>query len=305
MAIDRGEDDSSPTAIGRYDIREDEIEAGDRAAEGIDAGEIAACDEPSDPGSGIVDGENRAAYHLQYREVVEAEFLAAARERWNAAKPALEAAWREYACAHPAEADVSSTLDDAAVTKVKEGCDRIAEAEENIVTPAMLRIEAADPERHLVGLEHRRKGQDRIMEKVAHDIQYKGRTAEDAVANLKDPIRYTFQYTDTRYVAGVNADIGRLKAAGFGLVELRNSWSSTDYKGINSRWRSPEDGQLFEVQFHTQLSFEVKQLTHPAYERLRTPSISKADQAELLDFQRRANGYVPVPERAHDILDYP
>jgi hypothetical protein len=303
MAIDRYEDDGSDTAIGPDDLREAEIGAGDRATGSIDLEEIAANEIPAP--DGIVEGENQTAYHLEYREVVEAVLLAAARERWDAAKPTLEAEWHEYALAHPALVDVSPTLDDAAVTKVKKGCDRIAETEENIVTPAMLRIEAADPERHLVGLEHRRKGQDRIMEKVAHDIQYKGRTTEDALANLKDPIRYTFQYNDTQYVAGVNTDIGRLKAAGFGLVELRNSWSSTDYKGINSRWRAPEEGQLFEVQFHTQVSFEVKQLTHPTYERLRTPSIPKAEQAELLDFQRRANSYVPVPERVHDIPGYP
>jgi hypothetical protein len=309
MAIDRYGDDNPSTALAA-----DRAADVDAEAEKFGADEIPAPDgkqdspeasEPPDPGPGLTDGEKRTAYHLEYREVVEAELLAAARERWNAAKPALEAQWHEHARAHPAQVDASPNLDDATIAKVKKGCDRIAETEENIVTPALLRIEAADPERHLVGLEHRRKGQDRIMEKVAHDIKYKGRTAEDALANLKDPIRYTFQYTDTRYMASVNADIERLKAAGFGLVELRNSWSSADYKGINSRWRTPEDGQLFEVQFHTQVSFEVKQLTHPAYERLRTPSIPKAEQAELLDFQRRANSYVPVPERAHDIPDYP
>lgn len=291
MAIDRYEDDNTAADMGP-DIATENTPTDDGS------------DQPSEPGSGIVDGEDRTAYHLRFRELVEAEFLAAARERWNAAKPGLEAQWREYAQAHPAMTDAPPALDDAVMAKVKKGCDRIAETEENIVTPIMLRIEAADPERHLVGLEHCRKGQERIMEKVAHDIQYKGRTTEDALANLKDSIRYTFQYTDAQYEAGVNTDIERLKAAGFDLVELRNSWSSPDYKGINSRWRT-KDGQLFEVQFHTEVSFEVKQLTHPAYERLRTPSVPKAEQVGLLDFQRRANSYIPVPERAHDIPDYP
>lgn len=254
MAIDRYEDDRPATAIGA-DCPAEDIDTEKSTADEIPA--------PPDPGARVIDGEKRTAYHLEYRKVVEAELLAAARERWNAAKPALEAQWHEHARAHPAQVDASANLDDAAITKVKEGCDRIAETEENIVTPALLRIEAADPERHLVGLEHRRKGQDRLMEKVAHDVQYKGRTTEDALANLKDPIRYTFQYTDTRYVAGVNADIGRLKAAGFELVELRNSWGSADYKGINSRWRTPEDGQLFEVQFHTQVSFGVTDSFNP------------------------------------------
>ena len=89
---------------------------------------------------------------------------------------------------------------------------------------------------------------------------------------VKDAIRYTFQYSEEHYTEGVYADVDRLKAAGFELVELRNSWGCEEYKGINSRWRVPENGQLFEVQFHTQISFEAKQLTHPAYERLRNPA---------------------------------
>ena len=44
-----------------------------------------------------------------------------------------------------------------------------------------------------------------------------------------------------------------------------------EYKGINTRWVTQE-GQRFEVQFHTSESFHAKQnVTHDAYERLRNP----------------------------------
>jgi hypothetical protein len=307
MAIDRYEDeaDSPPSATGPGEIRDDEIEVGDRATDGIDAEKITPLDGNED-GSGIIDGENRTAYHLQYREVVEAALLAAAHDRWNAAKPALEAEWREYAHAHPTAGDVSSTLDDTAVAKVKEGCDRIAVAEENIVTPTMLRIEAADPERHLVGLEHRRKGQDRIMEKVARQTEAQADlTPGEALASVKDAIRYTFLYTDEGYGEGVHADVDRLKTAGFELVELRNSWKHEEYKGINSRWLIPGNGQLFEVQFHTQIGFQAKQLSHQAYERLRIPATPMVERDELKDFQRRVSGSVPVPHGAPNYPDYP
>jgi hypothetical protein len=238
--------------------------------------------------------------------VVQAEFLAAARERWNAAKPALEAEWREYARAHPAVADVSATLDDAAITRVKEGCDRIAEAEDSIVTPAMLRIEAADPERHLFGLEHRRKGQDRIMEKVGAALEEQSDlTPEEALVSVKDAIRYTFQYAEERYSGCVHADIDRLKREGYELVDIRNSWASEEYKGVNSRWRVPENGQLFEVQFHTDISFEAKQLTHEAYERVRRTSATSSEQDELVQFQHRVNSYIPYPPRVLDIPNFP
>lgn len=100
------------------------------------------------------------------------------------------------------------------------------------------------------------------------------------------------------YTEGMDADVGRIKAAGFELVELRNSWNGEEYKGINSRWLVPENGQLFEVQFHTQISFEAKQLAHPAYERLRIEATSKAERDELEAFQRRVDAYVPTPRGA-------
>ena len=90
---------------------------------------------------------------------------------------------------------------------------------------------------------------------------------EEAVSLVPDAIRYTFQYDEARYTRGVWADIARLRDQGFELDKLKNSWSDDQYKGINSQWIEPDTGQRFEVQFHTRISFEAKQITH---ERLRT-----------------------------------
>lgn len=294
MGIVRRDDDDTPAAVTNQ---------GDVAESGVDAGDVGSpdvCDEPD-----FASDVNPEIYAAEYRAKVDAVYLDAARERWDAARLGLEAEWLEYARQHPAHPDTSAEIDGEVSAQVERGCKEIHETEEDIVTPAMVRIEAEDPERRLVGLEFRCKGQERIMEKVAHDVQYKGRTPEDALTNLKDAIRYTFQYTEHHYAKGVLADIERLKSAGFELVELRNSWDSAEYKGINSRWRVPEVGQLCEVQFHTQISFEAKQLTHPAYERLRDPSTSKVEQEEIAYFQQRVNGNVSSPDKARDIPNYP
>ena len=118
-------------------------------------------------------------------------------------------------------------------------------------------------------------------------------------------IRYTFQYGEAGYTQGVWADIGRLKDQGFELHRLRNSWSDDQYKGINSQWIEPDTGQRFEVQFHTGISFEAKQLTHGAYERLRTQQADKFEQMVLEAFQKKVTAEVPVPLGATDIPDYP
>lgn len=197
---------------------------------------------------------------------------------------------------------------DAAYRKhaIDEGCTRVREIEENVITPAMRRIESADPSRHLVGLDHRLKSEDRLTQKVeSHlranpDISY-----GDAFAKVKDAVRFTFQYSENRYAEGVLKDCGRLEEAGFKRVDLRNTWSNAEYKGINSRWRTPESGQLFEVQFHTQVSFEVKQETHRAYEKIRDPATPKSERDVLLAYQREVSARIPVPPGAMDISNYP
>ena len=75
--------------------------------------------------------------------------------------------------------------------------------------------------------------------------------------------------------------------------------------GSPATWIDPESGQRFEVQFHTHVSFEAKQLTHGAYERLRTRQPDKFEQMVLEAFQKKVAGDVPVPRGVADIPDYP
>ena len=101
------------------------------------------------------------------------------------------------------------------------------------------------------------------------------------------------------------ADVERIKAEGFELVELRNSWGNEEYKGINSRWRLAENTQLFEVQFHTHASFEGKQETHDAFERLRTLPEDDVEVFALRAHQREVTAKIPVPPGAAEIPNYP
>jgi len=166
-------------------------------------------------------------------------------------------------------------------------------------------IESQDPDRHLVGFEHRLKGHDRIKEKVCAFTNDLNISPDEAVSLVPDAIRYTFQYQEARYTQGVLADITLLKDQGFELDKLKNSWSDDQYKGINSQWIEPDTGQRFEVQFHTRISFEAKQLTHDAYERLRSKQADKFEELVLEAFQKKVTGEVPVPLGAESIPNYP
>ena len=201
--------------------------------------------------------------------------------------------------------DRDRSLEPADNARVEAECDRIAEREEQKITPAMRAIESQDPDRHLIGLEDCRKGRDRIKEKVYDKMEEFDFSPQEAVASVSDTIRYTLQYREAHYTQGVWADIERLNSQGFELHKLRNAWSSEEYKGVNSQWIEPDTGQRFEVQFHTRISFEAKQLTHDAYERLRTQQIDEFEKMVLKAFQRKVSTDVPIPPGAADIPDYP
>ncbi len=165
----------------------------------------------------------------------------------------------------------------------------------------MRTIEAQDPSRPLAGLENRLKERYRIEEKIDHDIQKRGVSAAEAFVIIKDAIRYTYCYSDEGYVDGVRNDCERIRSAGFQYDDSRNWWRHDEYKGINSWWRVPENGQLFEVQFHTVASLEAKEATHIAYERLRTLPPDHAEVRELRELQRRITAKVPIPPGAADL----
>lgn len=185
---------------------------------------------------------------------------------------------------------------------IETGCARVREIEQNEITPAMRRIEAADPTRHLVGFENRLKSEERISEKVESIVSEQPElTYQDAFAMVKDAIRFTLQYPEEKYAEGVRADLSRFEGEGFKLVDLRNTWSSQEYKGINTRWKAAESGQLFEVQFHTQASYQAKQETHSAYEKLRSSGTSRAEQEELHQYQCEISARVRTPPGAIDL----
>lgn len=189
--------------------------------------------------------------------------------------------------------------------RIEAQCGRIVEREREKITPALRETESQDPHRHLIGLERCLKGRDRIKEKVYDNMKALTVSAGEALSIVPDAIRYSFQYEEARYTRGVRADITRLRDQGFKLDKLKNYWSDDQYKGINSHWIEPDTGQRFEVQFHTRISYEAKQITHSSYERIRAGRPDKFEQMVLEAFQEKVAAEVPLPPGAVDITDHP
>jgi hypothetical protein len=320
VGVDRPDDGDIPPD-GRPDHRDDEGGIGVGGGDGRTGG----------TGSTQHETRLRQEYYAELRVAVSAEESVtakqsaareqAAAQKWDGSVKESRWMWTEYQRKWPPverpavnspkdppgswRGEGDKSLPRAVNDRVEAACDRVTEREQEKISPAMRAIESQDPNRHLIGFDHRLKGRDRIKEKVSGMIKESGFAPEQAVSHVPDAIRYTFQYQEARYTQGVLADIARLKDEGYELGKLKNSWSYDQYKGINSQWIEPGTGQRFEVQFHTRISFEAKQLTHGAYERLRTQRADAFEELVLEAFQKKVTAEVPVPSGADGIPDYP
>jgi hypothetical protein len=265
-----------------------------------------------------LDAEERAAEHARYRARVEE--YGAASDAWVRAVPDLHAVWESHVERYPERerSTAQTKLDGSWVAggdrwltpeqnaEASKACADIRDEGEQVILPAIQRVEAADPERHLAGLENLFKGVDRLKEKIADALRARPElTVGQALSIVPDPVRSTLTYSMERYADGVRADVDRFKAEGFELIKLKNLWSNDQYKGINSQWRRPETGLRFEIQFHTLESLGAKELTHKAYERIRIGQASPTERQELEEFQSRVNTLIVTPPGAAAIKDIP
>ncbi len=187
-----------------------------------------------------------------------------------------------------------------------------AEAEASI-TPRLQSIVADTPNARLEGLDARLKTLDSFKGKVARDL-LDGRgpdwlpeslqvkpPATGVASSIADGVRYTVTVPERGYGQGVTAVVRRLQDAGYVPVQWKNTWGGTGYRGINSQWRDPGSGRLFEVQFRTPASYRAKTVTHGLYEQVRLPGTPAAEILRARAEQNALFGQVPIPPGASEI----
>lgn len=177
-----------------------------------------------------------------------------------------------------------------------------AERAEKVITP-QIRTVAAWSGAELVGLNHRLKSEDSLKRKVATKLKYDaGQSVYDALEDINDAVRYTFQWSDDEYTDGTRKAATTLAAWRHESVRWSNTWKNrTSYKAVNSAWRDGLTGHKYEIQFHTPASHDAAVRTHPLYEEQRLPSTAPERVAELAAEQGRIFAAVPVPEGAEQL----
>jgi hypothetical protein len=305
----------------------DRVDEGDVARRTADAPAGTPADAPRGASTGAAgrtagtaDGtepERQAITRRLHRALVD-HVYGVGRDAWARAVPDLRAAWENHKNRYPERSrPTAHTTADGSWSagphrrlspeqnaEASKACADLADEGRRDILPALKRVESAEAGRHLAGLRHMLKGEDRLKEKVADELAAPGMSVREALGKVSDAVRYTFTYSPQRYADGINADVVRLTAEGFELIKLKNLWAEEQYKGINSQWRRPETGLRFEVQFHTRESLEAKELTHEAYERIRGP-LTLTERAQLTEFQRRVNAFLVTPEDITKIKNYP
>ncbi|RXS84004.1 ATP nucleotide 3'-pyrophosphokinase [Streptomyces sp. TM32] len=161
---------------------------------------------------------------------------------------------------------------------------------------AIARISHAD----LIGFDQRLKSPNSLKRKVATWMhESPGQSVGTSLGMINDAVRYTLQWPAGKYSQGVHTAADLLSAWGNDSTRWANTWNRANgYKAINSAWRAPRSGQLFEVQFHTPESKAAQLQTHKLYEEQRLPGTPPARVRELQNQQNAIFAAVPVPAGA-------
>jgi hypothetical protein len=137
----------------------------------------------------------------------------------------------------------------------------------------------------LTGLEYRIKEVDSLAGKIARDRVGEGLTAVETASTIKDAVRYTVILPPSDYGRQAQNMIDELRASGK-RVRVKNSWRrGSEYNGINCQVFDPDLDQWYEVQFHTEASFDIKQGIHEIYEERRKvtdPIVQKRLDMEMI-----------------------
>lgn len=170
--------------------------------------------------------------------------------------------------------------------------DKISRVEPKI-TKNMQRIAGNNT---LAGLEFRKKTADSLTRKIITDSQTENISLAEAASKINDALRYTTILNVDTFAMDYLSMKQRLIKEGFEIVKVKNTWlTDGPYKGVNTVLK--KYGINFEMQYHTQESFDLKNgPLHELYEKRRLPSTTKAEKYKLDNEMLELSKSLKVPK---------
>ncbi|MFA9376242.1 MAG: minor capsid protein [Lachnotalea sp.] len=144
---------------------------------------------------------------------------------------------------------------------------------ESEITKKIKEVAASNNMKNL-GLKYKIKEKDSYLEKIRKNYKPDGNEYE-----IKDIVRYTLGADTKSLVKRTLQSIDMFNQEGYNTIRIKNTWKpKSQYKGINTSIKAP-NGQMFEVQYHTQESFDLKNNElHKIYEKLRKLNDYESDE---------------------------
>ena len=163
---------------------------------------------------------------------------------------------------------------------------------------------AAEAGGEMVGLDYAVKGEGSLTRKIKSEMLEKGVSAEEAAANMKDVNRYTMQLKEDNFVSGYNNTMKALEAQGCEVVRVKNTLANpnAEYRGINTNIKN-QDGSIWELQFHTSTSLEIKEVNHKLYEKQRLDTTPTSEKASLGKQMAENAASIPTPKGIESITN--
>lgn len=161
----------------------------------------------------------------------------------------------------------------------------------------------------LKGLDYRLKTSSSYKRKVDGDV-FKAKeiglplTPEQASESIMDVIRYTTVADNATLVNTFDKTVAKLAGEGYDLVRVKNTFNvvESNYKGVNTLFRDKASGQVFELQFHTPQSLEVKEHgMHKLYEEWRLVTTTKERAKELDAMMYELGKQIKMPDNIDTI----
>lgn len=130
-----------------------------------------------------------------------------------------------------------------------------------------------------LGLKYRIKTKESFLEKVRKNYNPDGNEYE-----IKDIVRYTLGSNPDTLTDKTLQAIDIFDQRSYNTIRIKNTWGpDSSYNGINTFIKAP-NGQVFEMQYHTQESFDLKNgELHELYEKQR--KIQDDESEEYLEIE--------------------
>lgn len=152
----------------------------------------------------------------------------------------------------------------------------------------------------LEGLDFRLKTRESLGRKIIKDSIDDGVSGKEAFDKLKDVVRYTTVLPEDAFTEKYFEMQELIKSKGYSIIKVKNTWEKgSNYKGINTTLK--KDKLNFEMQYHTDLSLQVKEKLHILYEEERLITTSLERKKELKEEMIKLSESIPEPKGVEKI----